>query len=40
MFEFEDCEIDEENVTKVFLSLDDMMEMMDEHTMHLMGMKS
>lgn len=40
IFEFEDCEIDEENVTKVFLPLDDMMEMLDEHTMHLMGMKS
>lgn len=40
IFEFEDCEIDEENVTKVFLPLDNMMEMLDEHTMHLMGMKS
>jgi dynein heavy chain len=32
--------IDEDNITKVFLPLDNMMEIMDAHTMDLMNMRS
>lgn len=32
--------IDEDNITKTFLPLDNMMEIMDAHTMDLMNMRS
>lgn len=40
VFEFEEVVIDEDNVTKTFLPLDNMMEIMDAHTMDLMNMRS
>ena len=40
VFEFDEVVIDEDNITKVFLPLDNMMEIMDAHTMDLMNMRS
>jgi len=40
VFEFDEVVIDEDNITKVFLPLDTMMEIMDAHTMDLMNMRS